>query len=176
MIRRRSVIIYRSRQGIDMKAMIRWMALTLLWLCDSATAFSGVSGPSLTLSQSNGIIFVVLANLGDQPIKVRRYHSLDRAMGSLSFDIRRGGKVFPEVAHIIPAIPEENTYIVLEPGEIHGVVFDRWLIKSMHGMGDGCYSVSATYEDRFAERFSAFASGVKSNEIKVCMNGEKPPK
>lgn len=158
-----------------MRAMIPGVVMTLLLLCDSSTAFPAENGPSLTLSQNKGMIFVVLANLGDQPIKVRRYYSLDRAMGSLSFDIRRGGKVFTEDAHINPVVPDESTYIVLEPGEINGVVFDRWLIKSMHSMRDGCYSVSATYEDHFAGTFSAFARSVKSNEVKICMTGEKPP-
>lgn len=159
-----------------MKAMSFWTMMTSLLICAPAIASSRQSGLSLTLSQDNGLIYVVLANLGDQSVKIRRYYSLDRAIGSLSFDIRRGDKVFPEVAHINPVLPEESAYLILEPGEINGVVFDRWVIKSVHGMADGCYAVTATYKDNFAEKFSAFAGGVKSNEIKICVNKEKPPK
>lgn len=124
--------------------------------------------PSLTLSREGGLIYVVLANNGHQAMKVRRDYLIDRLFGSLSFDIERRGKVFPETAHINPEVPTESSYLTLEPGQISGHVFDLWLIKSAYSLGDGCYRVSAVYRDGMAKDFSAFDGELRSNSMNLC--------
>ncbi|MGE7137249.1 hypothetical protein ACQKIE_06425 [Luteibacter sp. NPDC031894] len=124
--------------------------------------------PSLFISQKDGAVYVVLSNLGNQSIKVRRDYLLDRLFGNLLFDIRRKGKTFPETAHINPEMPTESTYLVLAPGQIGGHVVDQWLIKAAYSLSSGCYTVSAVYRDSMAKDFSAFDGELRSNSIELC--------
>lgn len=146
---------------------LAFLASTLI----GGSVHAEINRPSLTLIQRGEEIYVLVANLGGQPVKVRGDYLLDRLMGGLSFEIKQKGKVFPEAAHTNPVLPDESTYVVVGPGEINGRVFDVWLIQGAYSLPKGCYTVTAVYKDRFAKDFSAFRGVSRSNQIQLCLGG-----
>jgi hypothetical protein len=135
-------------------------------------AVAVASGPALKMLQDDGVVYVLLSNHGDKPIKVRTDFLLDSLIGSLRFNVRRGATDLPLSAHINPNPPTEETYIRLPTGFVHGQVFGKWFIASMYGMGVGCYDVSVTYHDRMASDFAAFGDEVTSNSVRLCIDAE----
>jgi hypothetical protein len=129
-----------------------------------------VAEPVVRLVAADGVIYSLLANHSDNPVKVRADYLLDSAMGGFSFDVRQGERQFPLVAHINPELPSEGSYVTLAPGSVNGRVFPPSFIAGMYGLKKGCYDVTAVYKDPDASDFAGFSNVLRSNVLHLCID------
>lgn len=155
-----------------MRAAIQFGAFITLFVVSFGAAAS-TAQPALMLVDGDGVLYVVLSNHGDQPVKLRKDFLLDSLAGSLSFHISKSGLDFPLSATMNPVLPAESTYIVLPPGAITGRVIGHWQLAHMYGLSAGCYKVSATYRDHGAEKFAALGNELRSPAVRLCIGDDE---
>jgi len=137
----------------------------LFALCGSSVAETVVR-----LVAEDGIVYSLLANHSDRPVKVRTDFLLDPAMGGFSLQVHKGKEQFPLVGHVSADLPSENSYVTLAPGAVTGHVFAPSFIAGMYGLKTGCYDVYAVYKDPDASGFAGLADALRSNVLHLCID------
>lgn len=150
---------------------MRFAAFLLLMMAVTQTARSE-SGPAVKMLLDDGVIYVLLSNHGERPIKMRTDFLVDSLVGGLSFEIRRGAISLPLAVQININLPTEETYASMPQGSVRGGVFARWFVAHMYGMGTGCYEVSVVYHDKMASEFAAFGGELRDGPLPLCIDVE----